>query len=236
MSDAANQTVLSFQDVELSKDEAPGTGFSCASFALERGRLALIQVPRDVRVLPLADLAMGLLAPASGRIEFLGRAWPERDADAQCAARGRIGRVFDGHLSSWLSNLDMDENLTLAWRMHREDGLAPCLHRLEELARLVHAWPLPEGRPAAVEPTLRRKLEWVRACLMSPDLLILERPRRGAYGSPVAQLRALVEPLRAAGTAVLWVATDADEWQDVEVRPDSRWHVAAARLTRVEKD
>ena len=233
MSDAAS-ALIELRDIVVPPGAPYETGLLCERFVLPPGELALVHVARELRRWPLADLLSGLIEPEAGRIAYRGRAWTDLSVDEQVRQRGRIGRVFDGLTSSWLSNLDVDENLTLALRMQGRD-LGDGLARMERFARAVSAWPLPEARPGTLEPGLKRRLEWVRACLNGPELLILERPRRGAYGVEPATLLDLIAPVRAAGAAVLWVATDADEWQSEALKPDSRWRFTDGRLVRAEK-
>jgi ABC-type ATPase involved in cell division len=152
---------------------------------------------------PAVDLACGLRLPASGQAIFLGQDWAAAAPDAAAHRRARIGRVFWD--TAWLSNLDLDENITLAFRHHRP-GEAAALDAAwsAACARLGHT-PAPGLRPAFASARELQRGQHLRALLGDPVLLLLERPFRAVSPADAHAFLAAVEEARARGAAVLWV-------------------------------
>lgn len=195
--------ILEFRRVCLATGPAQESGLADLSFALEPGGLALLELDQGQADHPLADLASGLLDPESGEVLFDGVPWLQRSADEAGARRGQIGRVF--HVPGWVSNLDVDENVTLFARYHRMLPEGEAYAQAQELAQRLGLSGLPAGRPAQVARPDLRRAEWVRALLGERRLVILERPLHDlppAWGEP---LLAEVERQRVRGVAFLWM-------------------------------
>ncbi len=180
---------------------APGPAWS---FALAPGAALWIPDGTDSGRTWL-DWLTGIEPPPHGQVFWKGVEWRDRDPAAAAAERGRMGCLFaDGGL---LANLDMDENVWLPARIHRR---ADAAEAIEEWARFFRVWPLPAERAPAVRERDRRKLAWTRAFAGLPEMLVLERPLRGAPAEDAARLRAAVARVRAAGCAVVWLDEDLD--------------------------
>ncbi|HRT04417.1 MAG TPA: hypothetical protein P5204_01835 [Kiritimatiellia bacterium] len=180
---------------------APGPAWS---FALAPGAALWIPDGTDSGRTWL-DWLTGIEPPPHGQVFWKGVEWRDRDPAAAAAERGRIGCTFaDGGL---LANLDMDENVWLPARIHRRAAAAEAI---EEWARFFGVWPLPAERAPAVRERDRRKIAWTRAFAGRPEMLVLERPLRGAPAEDAALLRAAVVRVRAAGCAVVWLDEDLD--------------------------
>ena len=139
-------------------------------------------------------------------MRYQGRDWLERSPDEAAQERGRIGRVFES--GGWISNLDLDENITLATRYHEWRSPGEALAEAETLARALGQADLLRARPALISRNELRRSQWIRALLGSPALLLMERP---AYDLPTAWHAPLldqVERARARGAAVLWITSD----------------------------
>ena len=174
---------------------------------LRAGECLLIEVEEERGCPPFADTAEGLLAPAAGRVRMDGRDWLSLSPDESAAYRSAIGRVFEEQ--AWVSNLDVDENVTLAQRHHT--GRSEQEIRDEALhwaARF--GWDtLPAIRPAWAPRHELVIAQWVRALLGAPRLMILERPTRDAVDEECGRLVEAVQERRAEGAAVIWLTSDA---------------------------
>lgn len=222
------QAILEFNQVSLPADAEHEIGLADLSFTLEPGALALLEVPAGHGSNLLADLASGLLDPASGQIQFAGTPWSARSADEAAAARARIGRVFDG--PGWVSNLDVDENVTLPARYHRLLEDAESYRQAQALAERLGLAALPAGRPAHAPRTELRQAEWVRALLGPRQLIILERPMRELPKSLGAALVAETARLRASGVAFLWIQTAGQELAVDLLKPTLQFQVERGNI------
>ena len=203
---AQTTDILVFEDVTLPATEAYEHVVSGLSFTLGPGEAWLVEVEDDLSCPPIADAAMGLLQPEAGTVRFLEREWTERAPDEVAAARSRIGRVFESR--AWVSNLDVDENVTLARRHHGDASDEAVYAEARALADRFNGMTLPASRPAV---TGRHDLviaQWVRALLGDPVLLLLERPTSDVSADDGARLIEAVRERLAAGGAALWLTGD----------------------------
>ena len=113
-------------------------------------------------------------------MKFEDTDWEEMAADAAAAARGRIGRVFE--VRGWISNLDVDENITLAQRHHTSRPLGEIEAEALALAQQFGLADLPRLRPAMLRAGELRRAAWIRALLGAPTLILLEHPRARGGG------------------------------------------------------
>ncbi len=188
------------------------------SLALEPGDLCLIAPPSGRLVTPIADVACGIVEPARGEVLLHGAGWAARSPQDAAAERGRIGRVFER--SGWLSNLDVDENITLAQRYHRRHEPQEVLRAAQALAAELELDGIPQGRPAHVDRSLLLKAQWVRALLGEPKLLLLERPTRELSPAEGAPLVKAINRLREqTGAAVIWITGRSERMEDSALRP-----------------
>lgn len=192
-------------------------GLDGVSLTLKRGELVLVLLEQGLWDHPLPDVISGLLPVAAGEVSVFGISWPEVGPDRQAQARSRIGRVFERR--GWMSNLDVDENITLAQRHHSSRPVEDIVNEAKQLARIINLSELPAARPAVVGREELRRSEWVRAALGSPWLLLLERPGQDLSNGWQTSCSALVTHLRATGTAVLWFCEDEQEWNDKSLNP-----------------
>ncbi len=219
--------VVQAVDITLSPLPAYDTGLNGVSFTLQRGDLALVLLEHGATHHPLPDLLCGLIQPEQGTLNVFGQAWATRTPDQQARARHRIGRVFDE--AGWLSNLDVDENITLAERHHTARPSAEIHAEAEALARLCGLDALPSTRPAVTVRDTLRRAEWVRAALGNPWLVILERPGRDLADGWLDHLLPLLHRLREDGTAILWL-DDPAEGNAPAINPSLKLRAEAATL------
>ena len=218
--------ILEFRDVTLRSGALQTIGITGLTVTLGRGEIALVMVEEGCEQLPFAPLAQGLLTPDSGKVFFNGESWETAGPGKQSMMRGRIRRVFEHY--GWVTNLDMIENLCLAEWHHTQRPLEAIRQEVRSLARRFGMDEVPEARPARVHPMILRKLEWVRAFVGDPDLIILERPLTGAPKADAPRLLAAVCEAAKRGVAVLWIS---DELRVMECR-----ELAGVRHFRMEGD
>jgi ABC-type branched-subunit amino acid transport system ATPase component len=198
-------SILEFKGVAM-RAGALQTGISGVDFSMNRGDIVLVMVEEGREHLPLAALAQGLLTPDSGKVYFRGECWEEAGPGQQSMMRGRIRRVFEHY--GWVTNLDMMENLCLAESHNTHRPLEDIVQEVSSLARRFGMEAVPEARPTRVHPLILRKLEWVRAFVGTPDLIILERPFSGAPKADAVQLIKAVCEAAKRGVAVLWISDE----------------------------
>lgn len=198
--------ILEYKDVTVHTVSSQMGGISGVNLSLGRGEIALVNLEEGREHIPLAPLAQGVLVPDSGRVFFHGADWTEMSASRQSIERGRIRRVYEHY--GWVTNLDVMENLCLAECHHTRRPLAEVEEEVKGLARRFGMESIPAARPTRVHGMVLRKLEWVRAFVGTPELILLERP---LFGAPKADSPKLIEAVCEAsrrGVAVLWLTED----------------------------
>ncbi|MFH1039206.1 MAG: ATP-binding cassette domain-containing protein [PVC group bacterium] len=220
--------ILSFRDASVIAPPPYEYGLENVSLLLKAGELALVSVERGHGLSPLADAAQGLVEAAGGEILFLGENWLALRPRDAARARGKIGRVF--MTGGWISNLNVDENITLPLRHHSglsADEIAAAARKTGEFFGLKE---LPNIRPALLQKAILRRAEWTRAFLGEPALIILEEPLRDAY---IDVLHYLIKGIAGAlvrGAAVLWISGDFPDLSAVRLSPLKRYRLKGPRL------
>ena len=197
------EPMLEFREVVLEARHPYDVGLDRASFSLAAGEVLIVGVERGHGRTPFPDAAEGLAEPERGEVLFRGASWAGMSAGDSAGKRGTIGRVFE--TGGWVSNLNIDENVTLSQRHHTLRPLEEIAGEADRLARGFGLPGLSPIRPAAAKRPERRAAEWVRAFLGEPALIILEHPMNDAYTSLLPALGAAVEAARIRGAAVLWL-------------------------------
>lgn len=225
--------VLQLHDVSVA-ERPPNEGGLCdVSLRLAPGDVCVLQIPVGTVLTPLADVASGLIDPDSGSVSFLGKSWSAYSARDAATARGRMGRVFVR--ADWLSNLDVDENITLSQRYHAHRAPEDALEEARSLARELGLGELPSGRPAFVDRARLLKAQWVRALMGAPALLLLDRPARELSLADSAPLIAkLQERRKRDGLAVLWITDSHERMDDSALRPTQKCAMEKGVLRPVE--
>lgn len=200
-------------------------GLRDASLELRAGELALVRLENRFPRHPLPDLARGLTPPDSGTVRVGGRDWTALSPDEAAAERGRIGQSFgEGAL---LSNLDLDENITLPLRYHARLSPDEARDRAMEWARFFGWDSLPSERPAWVSQETRQVAQWVRALAVRPDLYLWDRPCADCSDELSDRFADSVLRELRRGAAVLWLVSG-DRVVPDAVRPEAR-HVFRCR-------
>ena len=202
----SEEVILTFENVTLAAQPPYEGGLDGVTFSLRRGDLLVIRIEEGLAHLPFADVAQGLVEPDAGRVAFLGEDWRAMPPDRSAERRGKIGRVFETH--AWISNLDVDENITLAQRHHTARPENEIAAEAGALAAQFGLGELPRGRPAVVRRADLRRAEWVRAFIGEPQLIILENPTKDVQTEALTGLVAAVKAARGRGAAVIWMTDD----------------------------
>jgi ABC-2 type transport system ATP-binding protein len=161
------------------------------TFALPAGRVAALVGPNGAGKTTLLHLAVGLLAPTTGRIELFG-AEPRRDR----AVLERVGFVAQD--TPLYHRFEVEEMLTLGRRLNRRWDAAWAEERLRGLGI-----PL-EKRVGALSGGQRAQVALALALAKRPELLLLDEPV--ASLDPLARrefLRALMDAVAETGVTVI---------------------------------
>ncbi len=207
----AQKMILQFDEVGYRAPNESSASFAGVSLALAPGGLAAVHIDHDSEHVPIADLATGLLEPTSGRVLLGGRDWQAMDPFEQAAARGRIGCVLEQ--PSWIGSLNVLQNIMLRERHHTRRPDAQIADEAAQLCQLAGLGAIPLLRPDRVRSRELRMLEWIRAFLGNPALVVLVFPERDTFSSACTVCAQLVARARAAGAAVLWISDCADVWR-----------------------
>ncbi len=199
--------ILEFSNAALAGAAHGQSELRALTFKLPPGRLLLVKVEAGNEHLPLADAAEGLIAPKAGHVRWRGKAWDSFEPLAELAARAQIGRVFEKN--SWISNLNVNENVTLGQRHHTERPESDIVTEADALAGYFGLPEVPRQRPAFVSRRELRMAEWIRALIGKPLLLLLERPEAGVPDDNLPKLIDAVQTALRRGAAAIWL-TDRD--------------------------
>ncbi len=225
--------ILRFRDVTIAADYERESGISSLNLSLAAGDLAVVLLEKEQVRIPLADAAEGLVMPVQGTVTFLGEDWQMMAADHVTAQRGKIGRVFEGE--SWLSGLNVDQNITLAQRHHTRRPVQEIEQEATQLCRVFGLAGLPRGRPSNVRWQDLQKVACVRALLGAPILILLENPTAGIYADVIAPLINTVREARERGAAVLWTTNELQAWNNPELCATARWRVLGSPKCMIEE-
>jgi ABC-type branched-subunit amino acid transport system ATPase component len=173
------------------------------SLTVDEGALVIIRVEPGHQNSPFSDLAQGITSPAEGVVEYRGRPWNTLTDIEVIQARGRMGRVFDE--AAWISNISMLDNILLARRYHSQETDQMLLAEALQWCRRFGFKSIPQGRPGTLPLEHLKICQWIRACMQSPRLLLLEHPERNVSSNSVKLLAEAVDDLRRTGAGVLWV-------------------------------
>jgi phospholipid/cholesterol/gamma-HCH transport system ATP-binding protein len=228
---SASNPILSFQQVSLELRSGYDVGLEDVSLNVAAGELVLVKLQAPLVRVPLADAACGLVEPDSGEVRFMGEPWAQMRPFRSATQRGRIGRVFQE--GGWISNLDVDENVTLAQRHHTNRAIEQIEAEALSLAKVFGLSQLPHLRPPQVPRQDLRRWALVRALLGSPALLLLENPTGGSFGDLLGALLSQVSAALARGAAIVWTTDETSVWSDPHLPAARRYQMSGAQLQPV---
>lgn len=232
MSDDLN--ILQLENVTVAETHGYDVGLRDVSFSIHKSELALVLLERPFFNIPLADIAAGILFPDAGKASYGGRDWRYTLATRAQMQRGQIGRIFDG--TSWVSNLDIDENILLPQRHHCSITDAQLRAHAELLAKSFGLNGLPGVRPSQASPQELRRCACVRAFLGEPKLLLLERPEHGLFPALMAPLLLNIHAARERGGAALWITNLMEVFDNPELKPTARYRMVGPLLQPVKTE
>lgn len=224
--------ILEFLNVDLSGAIRGQTEMRGLTFKLPPGRLLLIKVETGNEYLTIADAAEGLIAPKTGFIRWQEKEWKSLSPLAELDARARIGRVFEKN--SWISNLNVSENVTLSQRHHTETPERDIISKADLLAKYFGLPEVPRQRPDFVPKHELRLAEWVRALIGEPLLLLLERPEAGVPDDHLSKLIEAVQTALKRGTAVIWQTNRDMVWNSSIWTDQIRYRIQGADMLLTE--
>lgn len=226
-----DQSVLRFDQADLPDTGEYDTVLNGVNFEIRKGDLVMVQAQEHRRKIPLADAASGLVDAEKGKVLFKNEDWVTMGVALQTKCRGTIGRIFFG--TAWVSNLDIDENITLAVRHHTGTPFSQLKKEAITLAEQFGMEGIPEKRPAWVSRGERQVLQWVRALLGKPELLVLEFPVEGLTAKEVETCMMLTGKERERGCGILWITFGDRAWDHGSLNPTRKFKMDGRQLKEV---
>jgi ABC-type ATPase involved in cell division len=199
----APNSIIAMREVSTPSTDSFHSPVRKVSLSVEEGGLVVIQVEPGHQNSPFSDLAQGILKPGDGVVEYRSRPWSALTDTEVVQARGKMGRVFDEH--AWISNITMIDNILLASRYHSNDTDQMLTAEALQWCRRFGYKDIPRMRLNNVPLEQLKVCQWIRACMQSPRLLLLEHPERNVSANAVNLLAEAVDDLRRTTTGVLWV-------------------------------
>jgi len=207
-------------------------GLEDINLVLKPGELAIISVDKGHGITPLADAAQGLLVPDRGGVYFLGKNWRDLRPAAAAAARHKIGRVFDE--GGWVSNLNIDENITLGQRHHTNLPIEEIQSESEKMGIFFGLKTIPSIRPSMVRRSVLCRAGWVRAFLGDPELILLEEPLKDAYTELLHYLMKGIAAALTRGAAIMWITSDIRILNQTGLAPFKIYRMKGPKLAPLE--
>jgi len=216
--------ILELKGVTAPAGDLYDVGIENLDLTLKPGELALVTVGVGRSLSPFPNVAQGLTEPEAGEVRFLGKAWTELSPRKAGRLRARVGRVFAR--GGWLSDLDIDENMTLRQRHHGGHTLRSARADAKQLAERFGVERVLRSRPARLSRHELHVAQWVRALLADPALILLERPGHEVRPESVPLLVEAIKEERARGAAVVWITENPDRPGPSACEPDHRLELA----------
>ncbi len=223
-----NQATLQFDDVTFPDDDYYDGGIKGVTLQLYAGEMAMIRTEPGHILLPIADLAQGLVAATGGSVTYAGESWDAMRPDRATEQRASTRRVFAG--AGWISNLDVDENVTLAERHFSKRTEKDIQEEADALAAEFGLDQLPRARPAWVKQRDLIVAGWIRALLGKPKLILLEHPCRDAYADRTSIFIKHLQQRRDEGATVVWLTAEERIWSDKGIESDQRLQMRGEEL------
>lgn len=171
----ASGSAVVFEDVYLAFEE--NEVLRGVSFQLPVGETKALFGVAGSGKSTILKLALGLLAPDSGRITVLGNEITQMREQDMFPLRGRLGMVFQE--SALFDSLTVRENV--AYRLTEEHGIydAEIDQRVRESLRFVELEHTLDLFPSELSGGMRRRVAIARAIITQPELLLYDSPTAG---------------------------------------------------------
>ena len=168
-------SAIVFEDVHLSFED--NQVLRGVSFQLPFGETKALFGVAGSGKSTILKLALGLLAPDSGRITVLGNEVTQLHEQDLFPMRGRLGMVFQE--SALFDSLTVRENV--AYRLMEEHGIYDDAIdvRVREALRFVELEHTLDKFPSELSGGMRRRVAIARAIITQPELLLYDSPTGG---------------------------------------------------------
>ena len=141
---------------------------------MRAGSSLLCKGPSGSGKTTLLELIAGLIAPQSGRVEFLGTDWsPLSQAARQRQRLAQMGLVFQGF--ELIASLTLQENILLPLRFLGRHARAD-LDRAQELMEQVGIEELAHCKPDRLSFGERQRAAICRALIAQPSVVLADEP------------------------------------------------------------
>ena len=175
VSERSSGSAIVFEDVHLSFED--NQVLRGVSFQLPFGETKALFGVAGSGKSTILKLALGLLAPDSGRITVLGNEVTQLREQDLLPMRGQLGMVFQE--SALFDSLTVRENV--AYRLMEEHGIydEAIDVRVRESLRFVELEHTLDLFPSELSGGMRRRVAIARAIITQPELLLYDSPTGG---------------------------------------------------------
>lgn len=213
MSLDGGEPVLQVHDAEMRFGGVLALGG--VSLSVRPGEVCGLVGPNGSGKSTLINVISGFVAPTAGRVELAGR--DITDLPPEAIARLDIRRTFQrprfNEMTTSLENIVAAIKYSSAWKTDRPEGSFFQRRRAEEKAamdalELVGAAEFCAWRASALSHGSRRKVEFARAVVGRPRVLLLDEPTSGVSQAHADLMRDQIFQQRDLGVAVVLVDHD----------------------------
>lgn len=180
---------------ELTRNFGPRRAVAGVSFSLLPGECMALFGPNGAGKTTLLRVLAGLLKPTSGNASVSGIQLP-----GGAPARAQVGLI--SHYTMLYEALSPRENVAFVARLY---GVRDASARVEEALRRMAMLERADAPVRSLSRGMQQRVSIARAMVHSPRLVLADEPYSGLDDSGARSLTALLEELRAAGTAIVIV-------------------------------
>jgi heme exporter protein A len=180
---------------ELTRNFGPRRAVAGVSFSLLPGECMALFGPNGAGKTTLLRVLAGLLKPTSGNASVSGIHLP-----GGAPARAQVGLI--SHHTMLYEALSPRENVAFAARLY---GVRDAGARVEEALRRMAMLERADAPVRSLSRGMQQRVSIARAMVHSPRLVLADEPYSGLDDSGARALTALLDELRAAGTAIVIV-------------------------------
>lgn len=230
MSQIADSPILVFRNVSFGFDET--LVLRDVSFELTRGETLIIHGAAGSGKTVLLKIALGLLRPASGRVELFGQDVTEFTEHQWFDVRSRVGVLFqEGGL---FDSFSIEDNVGYPLvnqpllKVPPEEVAA----RVEQSLEFVELGHTLEKFPSELSGGMRRRVGIARAIVTQPELMLYDSPTAGLDPITANTIMALIVKGRDTRHATTLIVTH--RHQDGEILERYRYDESAGGLHKME--
>jgi ABC-2 type transport system ATP-binding protein len=180
------------QTHQLRKEYGPVTAVNQIDLTVRRGELYGFLGPNGAGKTTTIGMALGLVAPSSGRVEIFG----ETVTPHQTRPLRRVGSLVGA--PSLLPYLSGKENLRLLAQLSRDTHNG----RVDEVIERVGMTESAHRKVQGYSTGMKQRIGLAAALLHRPDLIILDEPTNGLDPKGMREVRQLLRDLAAGGVTI----------------------------------